>query len=260
MVRKSPQDKKNKQFFSAKLNELLSLNNKKQIDLHKDLGIPKSTITGYVKGTSLPTMGNLQKIADYFNVLKSDIDLRFKNKEDFSNDSLQLHLISNFSQLENERKQKVVEYSSEQLKQQNKGTKTSDSSIKETMSVYSEGSYACSIHGIVSADTGEVLKVKKQVRLSIKPPKHDLALCVTGNKMEPLFDDNQVIFISKLSSKDLSELTHRFALIELNSTQYLKKIVVRSNHELHLVSLDKNYHDTPITQNDDFAVKGVVVL
>ena len=88
MARKSPQDKENKQFFSARFNELLSLHNKKQVDVHRDLNIPKSTITGYVKGTSLPTMGNLQKIADYFGVLKSDIDLRFKYKDDASYDGL----------------------------------------------------------------------------------------------------------------------------------------------------------------------------
>ncbi|MBF0709763.1 hypothetical protein IR059_00800 [Gemella sp. GL1.1] len=41
--------------------------------------MPKSTITGYTKGTSLPTAGNVQKIADYFNVAKSELDLRFKD-------------------------------------------------------------------------------------------------------------------------------------------------------------------------------------
>jgi hypothetical protein len=43
------------------------------------LSIPKSTLTGYVQGTSLPTAGNVQKLADYFNVKKSDLDLRFAN-------------------------------------------------------------------------------------------------------------------------------------------------------------------------------------
>ena len=66
MAKADPQDKDNRIQFSNKLRELLNLRNKKQIDLHRDLGIPKSTITGYVKGTSLPSPETSQKIADYF--------------------------------------------------------------------------------------------------------------------------------------------------------------------------------------------------
>ena len=53
----------------------------RQIDIHNDLEIPKSTITGYVKGRSMPTSGNLQKLADYLGVKKSHLDLRFLNND-----------------------------------------------------------------------------------------------------------------------------------------------------------------------------------
>lgn len=79
MAKYSPQDVTNKQFFSVKLNELMDVRNKKQIDLHNDLGIPKSTLTGYVKGTSLPTVSNLRKLAAYFDVSESELDLRFRS-------------------------------------------------------------------------------------------------------------------------------------------------------------------------------------
>lgn len=49
----------------------------KQVELSKAAGIPPSTLTGYVKGTSLPIPDNVQKIADYFELMKSDIDPRF---------------------------------------------------------------------------------------------------------------------------------------------------------------------------------------
>lgn len=81
--RQTPQEVEAKNYFSNKLNELLKSRNKKQIDLHRDLGIPKTTISSYVKGVSLPNAGNLQKIADYFGLKKSDLDPRFKS--DFSN-------------------------------------------------------------------------------------------------------------------------------------------------------------------------------
>ena len=88
MAKADPQDKDNRIQFSNKLRELLNLRNKKQIDLHRDLGIPKSTITGYVKGTSLPNPETSQKIADYFNVPRSELDPRFKPTHDPKEDDL----------------------------------------------------------------------------------------------------------------------------------------------------------------------------
>lgn len=70
MAKNSPQDIKNREYFSANLNRIMKEKGVRQIDIHNDLDIPKSTITGYVKGRSLPTSGNLQKLADYLNVKK----------------------------------------------------------------------------------------------------------------------------------------------------------------------------------------------
>ncbi len=77
MSKNSPQDIKNREIFSQNLNRIMKNKGVRQIDLHNNLGIPKSTITGYVKGYSMPTLGNIQKIADYLNVKKSDLDPRF---------------------------------------------------------------------------------------------------------------------------------------------------------------------------------------
>lgn len=77
MSKNSPQDIKNREIFSQNLNKIMKNKGVRQIDLHNNLGIPKSTITGYVKGYSMPTLGNIQKIADYLNVKKSDLDPRF---------------------------------------------------------------------------------------------------------------------------------------------------------------------------------------
>ncbi|VTT15841.1 phage repressor protein [Streptococcus dysgalactiae] len=70
----TPQEIEALRFFSSKLNDLLDETSTKQVELSKATGIPPSTLTGYVKGTSLPIPGNVQKIADYFGLMKSDID------------------------------------------------------------------------------------------------------------------------------------------------------------------------------------------
>lgn len=65
--------------ISENINNLLRINNYKQVDLSKATGIPPSTITGYIKGRSLPIPGNVEKIASFFNVNKSEIDPRFSD-------------------------------------------------------------------------------------------------------------------------------------------------------------------------------------
>ncbi|WP_423789206.1 helix-turn-helix domain-containing protein [Limosilactobacillus mucosae] len=80
----TPQDKEYKKIISSRLNDLLSRSGRKQIDITRSVGIPASTLTGYFKGTRLPSPKNVEKLAEYFNVEKSDIDPRFgrDTKED----------------------------------------------------------------------------------------------------------------------------------------------------------------------------------
>ena len=73
----TPQDKEYKKIISSRLNDLLSKSGRKQIDITRSVGIPASTLTGYFKGTRLPSPKNVEKLAEYFNVEKSDIDPRF---------------------------------------------------------------------------------------------------------------------------------------------------------------------------------------
>ncbi len=72
----SPLDKQNKKILAANLKRLTSSRGKKQIDVSKGTKISLSTLNGYYQGKRLPSPGNVQKIADYFSVNKSDIDPR----------------------------------------------------------------------------------------------------------------------------------------------------------------------------------------
>lgn len=255
MVKSSPQDDKNKLYFSSKLNELLNLNNKKQIDLHRDLQIPKSTITGYVKGTSLPTMGNLQKIADYFNVLKSDIDLRFKTANDNTDDGLKLSLLTKYDKLNTDRKKKVVDYADNQLKdqmrQQNKIHSLNEKNI-----------FYVDVLGAVSAGTGEWLTKEQheEVAVNNEPPTYDFALRVNGDSMTPIFSDGQIIYVNKVYEND-EVRNNQFVIAELNGDAYVKKIVFDDNRKsCRLISLNKKYADIEIKKSDDFKVVGVVEI
>lgn len=116
----TPQDKEDMKVFSANLNSILSDRNCKQAELSRATGIPPSTLTGYVKGTSLPIPGNVQKIADFFGVPKSVLDPRFITNNFMVNDSSsntpQIQTI--YDELEPPRQGKVLNYAKRQLKEQ----------------------------------------------------------------------------------------------------------------------------------------------
>lgn len=81
----TPQEIELKKTISSNLNNFLLLNNKRKIDIHKVTKIPKSTISDYFAGNTLPSEENVEKLATFFNVPNYEIDPRFK-KADHSND------------------------------------------------------------------------------------------------------------------------------------------------------------------------------
>lgn len=82
--RSTPFQEELRKIVSANLNRFMDNRGWNQIELSEKSGIPKSTINGYIKGTSLPTPGNSEKLAKALNVEKDKIDPRFK--EDVSAD------------------------------------------------------------------------------------------------------------------------------------------------------------------------------
>lgn len=75
----NPMQEEAKKVVKKNLERLMAKRDMTQIELSKRSGIPKQTINGYVNGTSLPAPGNTEKLSRVFDVLKSDIDPRFKS-------------------------------------------------------------------------------------------------------------------------------------------------------------------------------------
>lgn len=73
----TPKELYDRKIISKNIRRYAEINNKTQTDISKDLKIPKSTLSGYFNATSTPSPGNIQKLADYFGVKKSDLDPRF---------------------------------------------------------------------------------------------------------------------------------------------------------------------------------------
>lgn len=81
----TPQDRENMKIISERLTELSDKMGYRQTDISVKTGIPTPTLSNYFRGYSLPSLGNIQKLADFFGVLKSDIDPRFKTAVDTFN-------------------------------------------------------------------------------------------------------------------------------------------------------------------------------
>ncbi|MBR7928249.1 LexA family transcriptional regulator [Aerococcaceae bacterium zg-ZUI334] len=254
MAKNSPQDKENRIYFSNKLNELLDIHNKKQIDLHRDLNIPKSTITGYVKGTSLPTSGNVQKIADYFGIKKSELDIRFQN-DIFAPTSTLTLINDTASQLNEDRQVNVLEYAEEQLDEQNKIIHLDE--IRELYADYQTQYEDVDLYGGASAGTGVELfdEVIETIKYPAPVPVHDIALKVLGDSMTPLFQDGEVIFIKK--KQDINN--GQIGVFIVNGQGYVKKLYKGTN-EVKLISLNSHYKDIVLTEHDDIHIVGLVVM
>ncbi|MDU7058026.1 MAG: LexA family transcriptional regulator [Ligilactobacillus salivarius] len=252
----TPQDKEYKKVISATLNELLQLSGKKQIDITRQTGIPASTLTGYFKGTRLPSPVNVQKLADFFNVLKSDVDPRFKKISESDTDGLRIRLLSKYEKLNTENKKKVVDYADNKLKDQ-KRQQNKIHPINEN-----DNTYYVDVLGSVSAGTGEWLtdEQHEEVMVNNEPPAHDFALRVNGDSMTPTFSDGQIIYVNKIY--DTEEVrNNQFVIAELNGNSYVKKIVFSNNKEdCQLISLNKEYNPINVTKDDDFKIVGLVVI
>ena len=240
----TPQDKEDMKVFSANLNAILSDRNCKQVELSRATGIPASTLTGYVKGTSLPIPGNVQKIADYFGVLKSTLDPRFAS-EDSSNEITSppttSPIQSIYDKLKPPRQDKVLTYAERQLNEQRNEEKTKINEVSEKVidlyqvEVVSETAAASGFnYGFGYDDTDrETIEVDEQ------PPRHDIATKVSGDSMQPDYQDGDILY---LVDKGLTTYNGDLAVIAYGDRSYFKKIYTE-NGRLRLVSLNDKYED-----------------
>lgn len=66
-------DKEQAQVFAKNLRHFISLSGKSQKEVAKDLGFNPTTFNTWCVGKILPSLGKIQKIADYFNIGKSSL-------------------------------------------------------------------------------------------------------------------------------------------------------------------------------------------
>ncbi|HEU6239760.1 TPA: helix-turn-helix transcriptional regulator [Streptococcus pneumoniae] len=253
----TPQDKEDMKVFSANLNSILSDRNCKQAELSRATGIPPSTLTGYVKGTSLPIPGNVQKIADFFGVPKSVLDPRFVTNNSMvdepSSNTSSIQTI--YDQLEDDRQKKVVTYAERQLKEQNEEeTKINEVSEKIIrLDDYRQTTYR-RVTGVVSAGSGSMQDDDLDMEVSFYedeiPDDYDAIAYVVGNSMEPKIKNGDYLFIKNTPQVDYNTI----GIFQVDGANYVKKL-----RQGYLESLNPDYEDIHLDESNDVRTIGEVV-
>lgn len=254
----TPQDKEDMKVFSANLNSILSDRNCKQAELSRATGIPPSTLTGYVKGTSLPIPGNVQKIADFFGVPKSVLDPRFVTNNSMVDDSSSntSSIQSIYDQLEPPRQGKVLTYAERQLDEQKNEDKTKINEVSENIIRLDD--YRQTTHrrvtGVVSAGSGSMQDDDLDMEVSFYedeiPDDYDAIAYVVGNSMEPKIKNGDYLFIKNTPQVDYNTI----GIFQVDGANYVKKL-----RQGYLESLNPDYEDIHLDESNDIRTIGEVV-
>lgn len=117
----TPREEALKPIIAGNIKKYLNKFNKKPADLQRGTGIAQSTISDYTSGKTLVNPGNVEKIASFFGILKSDIDPRFSDEWVSENEFPIIEkTIDAMKQLEEPRQKIVLDTASSQLKEQEK--------------------------------------------------------------------------------------------------------------------------------------------
>lgn len=85
-----------KKVFSKNLKKYMTINNLKQSDISSIVNVSQQSVSYWLNGKLLPRMGTIEKLADYFGILKSELLEDDNSQELYKAKRLQtLYLIAN---------------------------------------------------------------------------------------------------------------------------------------------------------------------
>ncbi|HFI0288370.1 TPA: XRE family transcriptional regulator [Streptococcus suis] len=242
-------------------NNLKYYMNKKGVDrnqLCSDLDLKYMTVSDWINAKSYPRIDKIELLANYFGINKSDL-IEDKSTTPSSSiplpnfDPRQAILLSNYSKLNDTRKNKLLA-TSETLLAEEQG-KIID--ISEKRAEYdSRKRISLSVPGKVSAGTGYWQEDDYDTMVDFYaddiPDEKDYGTVavVVGHSMEPKIKNGDFLFIKMKDQVDLNKI----GIFQVDGENYVKKL--KSDC---LESLNKDYDNIPITADTDFRTIGEVV-
>lgn len=247
----------NEKLFPERLKELRIEKGITLEELAKNIGTTKTTLSRYENGERSPKLQLVGLLANYFQV-----DMAWLSGQAIYKNTLDVLPV--YNQLTSPRQQKVYNFAENQLEEQEKEIKQKNNSItsleqfrkkKEKETVYGTTKW----YGAVSAGTGEFLadETCEEIELPIEqiPDEADFCLSVNGDSMEPIFHDNDYVFVKRQPEI----YSGNIGVVIVNGESFLKRIWFENNF-VRLESFNKKYKDIIITENDEFRIVGKVVM
>lgn len=239
--------------FLDKLDTLMSEKGINKSVLSKESGIPYTTIDGiYKKGYENIKLSTIKKISKYFNVSidylmeetsqKTSSD---RNYTEFSFNEREKTHIKKYRTLDEYGKQAIdglleTEYTrcTEQVKEEEPPTIT----IKHSFHKVSAG------HGfdLNNEDDWEDIEVPD----TPEARRADFSLTISGDSMEPIYSDGDIVLVKSQPSVDIGET----GIFVVNGSGYIKQ-----NRGDRLMSLNPEYDDITFCDGDTVSCAGKVI-
>lgn len=220
-----------------------------QTELSRLTGYSQNTISNHENGKRSLSELDIANYAKAFNLAPQDLFNFYSSKNHKT-------IMSIYNELNESRKSTVLSFAEKQLAEQN--------SIHENVIPFSprtkQQGTEVTIYGAVSAGTGEMLGDGVTTKRCYfgRIPHHDYALTVNGDSMKPMFEDGQIIFVENVED-DMEFLDGQIVIAILNGESYIKKLRIMKNCA-QLISLNAKYDPIEVSADDDFKIKGKVIL
>lgn len=254
---------------SARLRQLMSETGLRQVDIldkskpfQKQLGVKmgRSALSQYVTGKSKPDDKKLYLLSKTLGVSEAwlmgyDVEKkRVPDNERNSTSNEKPEILTIYNQLEEPRQEKVLDFANAQLDEQESSKVASifeKVSNEDYIIDYVEGLVAAG-HGTFQEDN---LHMEVRLRANDVPDEYDTIAKVAGDSMEPLIEDNDLLFIRVASQVDVNDI----GIFQINGKNFVKKLKRDYDGSWYLQSLNSGYEEIHLTENDDIRTIGEVV-
>ena len=207
------------------------------------LNFNKGKISKWENDKEEPRLSSVRVLADYF-----DVPLDYFNGNEAK-------ILPIYNKLEEPRQEKVLNYAKEQLEEQENSNIISmfdkPQDDEDYITDYVEGLVAAG-HGTFQEDN---LHMEVRLRANDVPNEYDTIAKVAGDSMEPLIEDNDLLFIKVTSQVDINSI----GIFQINGKNFVKKLKRDYDGSWYLQSLNSGYEEIHLSENDDIRTIGKVV-
>lgn len=217
-------------------------------ELARRVGIAKSTMSRYFNKTREFPLNKADDFARIFNITPEFLlGIQKENKE-------RPEILTIYNQLEEPRQEKVLDFANAQLDEQE------SSKVASIFEKVSNEDYIIDyVEGLVAAGRGtfqeDNLHMEVKLRAEDVPEEYDTIAKVAGDSMEPLIEDNDLLFIRVASQIDINSI----GIFQINGKNFVKKLKRDYDGSWYLQSLNSGYEEIHLSENDDIRTIGEVV-